>query len=104
ELVTPANRSGDGVAERSRMFQIAWPASWRPAESPTRGSGLGASETRRGAGVAPGWPGLPPQAASARARTVKCTGRNSRCRTDDVNIARSSSGTNRWDDAMLGAL
>src|SRR5690242_12843032 len=42
ELVIPAKCSGDGVCETLRIFQIASPASWRPALSPTRGSGDGA--------------------------------------------------------------
>src|SRR5687768_9772958 len=42
EFVTPTNFSDDGVFETSRRFQAASPASWRPALSPTRGSGVGA--------------------------------------------------------------
>src|SRR5689334_18374551 len=47
ELVTPAKCSGDGVCETLRRFQIASPASCRPAFSPTRGSGDGAAISGR---------------------------------------------------------
>src|SRR5262249_14552843 len=47
EFVMPTNGSGDGVCDTIRMFQIAEPASCRPALRPTRGSGDGA--TRSGA-------------------------------------------------------
>src|SRR4051812_27049449 len=45
ELVMPAKSGGDGVWETRRMFQIAEPASCRPALRPTRGSGDGAAIT-----------------------------------------------------------
>ena len=41
ELVTPRNFSPGGVVEIIRMFHAACAASQRPAESPTRGSGVG---------------------------------------------------------------
>src|SRR5688572_120209 len=42
ELVTPRNFSDGGVVDTRRMFQAACPASQRPGDSPTRGSGFGA--------------------------------------------------------------
>src|SRR4051812_21189476 len=38
----PTNFSDGGVADRTRRFHTASPASLTPARSPTRGSGLGA--------------------------------------------------------------
>src|SRR5918996_5415110 len=57
ELVTPRNFASGGVVDVSLMFHAAWPASQRPAERPTRGSGLGAvAETIgvTGAGITAG--------------------------------------------------
>src|SRR3954469_897602 len=42
ELVLPLNCSEGWLRESTRMFQVASPASKRPARSPTRGSGVGA--------------------------------------------------------------
>src|SRR5262245_60044758 len=41
ELVTPRNFSDGGVVDTSLRFHAAWPASHRPGDRPTRGSGLG---------------------------------------------------------------
>src|SRR5712692_9489618 len=42
ECVAPSTFPLGGVVEIMRMFHAAWPASQRPALSPTRGSGVGA--------------------------------------------------------------
>src|SRR5579884_3929779 len=76
EFVTPAKCSGAGVCEIIRRFQIASPASWRPALRPTRGSGDGAmmiGADMSGPAIGPpAWVELPlvarAQAATVRAR------------------------------------
>src|SRR5689334_23124542 len=72
----PTKGSGDGVCDTMRRFQIAEPASWRPALRPTRGSGSGALmsgadmsavDIAAPAGITEGELELPAQAARANA-------------------------------------
>src|SRR5688572_29429837 len=67
------------------MFHAAWPASHRPAFSPTRGSGLGAADAL-GAGTG----ALPPveEAHEARAAPPSASANE---RTEDRTVAMSDS-------------
>src|SRR5579862_2899248 len=46
EFVFPLNSSGGCMLATKCMFHSAWPASYRPALRPTRGSGIGAIADR----------------------------------------------------------
>src|SRR6478609_45298 len=84
EFVIVAKPSGDGTCEIMRRFQIAEPASCRPALRPTRGSGSGARtsgadmsavDMAAPAGITDGELELPAQAAMANAAPTPATAR-----------------------------